>query len=62
MADTRPQTGDWQPGQRLLGQDWIEHGYEVDVAMQDDIEDCPICGAINNTCTGRDHFNGTQHP
>lgn len=62
MADEPLQpTGDWPATQRLLGQDWIDHGYQPDVAMEDDIEPCIICGAPNSICTGKDHFNGTQH-
>lgn len=43
----------------LIGQEWIEHGYQT-FGYQDDVDPCVIDGTPNNTCTGEVEEDGSQ--
>lgn len=43
------------PGLRLLGQDWVDHGYPVSRDDAMGMPDCPFCGAGGTNCTAQDH-------
>lgn len=47
----------WSGPDRLIGEEWIEHGYQVSPSTIE-AEDCPICGARNTTCTDATHRAG----
>lgn len=51
---------DLSPGLRLLGEEWIDHGYPLTPVLPEDLGPCPICGAPNTTCTGREFHNGIE--
>lgn len=55
MAEfSKPQSN---PGLRLFGEEWIEHGYQLPSVTLTEPGPCPVCGAENYTCIG-EHQNG----
>lgn len=39
-----------ETGTRLIGEEWIEHGYKINPIFEE-VEPCPICDAPNQTCS-----------
>lgn len=40
-----------EPGLRLLGQDWVDHGYPVSKDDAMGAPDCPFCEEPGTNCT-----------
>lgn len=51
----------WQPDpSRLIGAEWIEHGYRVTPDFREP-EECPICQSPDTTCTDATHRAGMAY-
>lgn len=46
-----------QADPRMIGQSWVDHGYRPTPTF-DSVEDCPVCGAPQTTCTNETHQAG----